>query len=68
MNAANGGAGIGIGGGRDRAGVEHNHLSFFNRFGGKQASLCEAAFYGGPIGLRGPASEILHKELSRHYV
>jgi hypothetical protein len=68
MDAADRGAGIGIGRGGDSAGIEHNQRSFIDRCGRQQAALGEAALNGSAIGLRGPTPEILHKELRRHYV
>jgi hypothetical protein len=65
MNAADGGAGVLVSGGRYGAGVENDEAGCRGLVGAFQAPFEQLAFNGGTVGLGGPAAEISHIE-SRH--
>ena len=62
MDAADGGAGIVIGGGGDGAGIEHDEFSAVGSSGAFESLLLELALEGGAVGLGGAASEVLDVE------
>ena len=66
VNAADGGAGVVVGRGGDRAGVQHDQFSGGGGLGTDQAFLLELPFEGGAVGLGGAASEILN-EIPGHF-
>jgi len=66
LDAADSGAGILVGGGRHRTGVEDDHVGIRGR-GATQAALLELALQGSAIRLGGATAEILHVE-SGHVV
>jgi hypothetical protein len=61
MNAANRLAHFVVGGGRDRAGVEHHEVGLAGGAGGVQSFGGQTRLDGSAIGLRGAAAEILNK-------
>ena len=62
MEFANGVAGLGIGGGRDRAGVDDNDVGSVGRADGSAAAVKQLALEGSAIGLRGTATELFDEE------
>ncbi len=61
LNAADGGAGVLIGGIRDGASVQDDEVGLGGG-GASEAAGFELAFEGGAVGLGGTASEVLHVE------
>ena len=64
VDAADGGAGIVIGGGGDGAGVEHDEFGAGDGGSAVESLLLELALDRGAVGLGGAASEILDVESS----
>ena len=58
-------AGLGIGGGRDGAGVDDHDVGGCSRGGRATATVEQLALEGGAIGLRGTATELFDEE-ARH--
>lgn len=64
MNAANGGAGVLVGGGGYGAGVEDSDSGIGRLVGALQSALLKLTLDGRAVRLGGAASEILHVESS----
>jgi hypothetical protein len=65
MNAADGGAGVLVSGGRYGASVENDQAGSRGLVSALQAPFEQLVFNRGTVGLSGPAAEICHIE-SRH--
>src|ERR1700687_167121 len=65
VKLANGVAGLGVGGGRDGAGVDDDDVGGGGRGGGGTTTVEQLALEGGAIGLRGGGTPILG-EKTRH--
>ena len=59
---ADGVAGLSIGCGGDRAGVQHHNVSSFGGLRRRAAAVEELALDGGAVGLGGPAAELFDEE------
>src|SRR5438309_6613853 len=64
MKLSNGVAGLGVSGGRNRAGVNDNDVGGRRRGSGDAATIQQLAFEGGAIRLRGAATELFDEESS----
>ncbi len=65
MKLSNGVSGLGVGGGRDGAGVDDDDAGCGSRWGGDATTVEQLALDGGAVGLCGAATELLDEE-SRH--
>lgn len=68
MYATNGGAGILIGGGGDRTGVQNNDFGGVRRGRTVESTFGELLFNRGAIGLSGPAAKILDVKTRHAYI
>lgn len=68
VDSADGGAGVLIGGGGDRAGVQDDDFGVAQHAGALHSQILELAFDGRAVGLSRPAPKILYVKTCHHTI